>query len=161
MIEFSIEHDEKSVGEAYRQFWKHRYGSLRTGACVLLTVLFIPFFGLAGQPHWTLYCLVTGTVLFIFLLYTMRDSAVRMALDQFRLIEPPVFRYRLSEAGLYEKSAICHCELYWHAFAGYLELPGFFTILRKPADAGQFIAFPTGQLPEEARQFFRERLQPL
>lgn len=161
MIEFSIGHSEETVQAAYRAYWKYRYRGLLIGAKVVLTGLFVPVILYRGDVHWSLYCLITAVLLFILMLYSIRDSALKMALEQFRLIDPPAFRYRLSEVGVYEKSAICRCELQWHAFAGYLELPGFFALVRAPADGGQFIAFPTDQLPEDAARFFRERLQPL
>lgn len=157
MIEFSITHSEESVRQAYRSYWQHHYGTPYRVSMVLAVIALVFVFGLQ-EVHWSLYAVLVVLVLFAAMLIAMRDTAVKMALQQYRLLKRPDLHYRLSDVGLWEKSGIGACELHWNVFEHCLETRGFLYIVRKPQDAGQFLAFPAEQVPEEARAFIRGKL---
>lgn len=157
MIEFEITHSEAGVRTVYSRFWKQRYAlayRLTMVASILVMVLLMARIA----EHWAWYLLLGALVLFAALLLTTRDSAIRMAVQQFEQMKDSRFLYRVTEVGLWEKTPIGRVELAWPAFESWLELDGYFLLLRRPADGGQFVAFPADQLPAEARAEFLARL---
>lgn len=157
MIEFTVIHSAHSVREVYTRLWKKRYGLLYRATmfgCVLIATLLL----VQLLAHWAWYIVLGALGMFAALLLTTRDSAIRMALQQFDLLGGDGLQYRLTETGLREKSTIARAELDWPAFEHWSEVDGYFLLMRKPADAGQFVSFPVEQLPAAAREFMLGRL---
>ena len=79
-----------------------------------------------------------------------RDRVMAVMAQSLQRTEPPVFRYRLDEAGVAESSAMGTVQLPWSSFGALREGREFVFLLRAPLDGGMFIAFPREQLPAPA-----------
>ncbi len=160
MIEFSVTHTEDGVRDVYHRFWKKRYGRLYRALLLFAVAAMVVVIGMT-PAHWSAYVVVAVLIIAAAVLATIRDSATRMAIAQFRQLQPAGLSYRMDAEGVLEVSGHGRVNLNWSAFENWCEVDGFFLLLRQPASAGMFVAFPVAQFPDAARTLVLAHLAEL
>jgi hypothetical protein len=160
MVEFEITYTPDRVEAAYRRFWAKRFGVPYRILLGLLVALLVVALGMGSLPGYLLAAICVVVVIAA-LMRSTRESTVKLALELLDSLRPPKVRFRVDEVGITECSSLGQIHLTWPAFAGYVELEDFLLALRRPPDAGLFIALPTDQLPEAARTLIRERMEAI
>jgi hypothetical protein len=157
LVEFEIVHSRDGVETVYKRLWSKRFGVSYRVIRSLLVVLFVVALGLRDVPSYLLAAISVVVVIAVMMRMT-RDSTIKLALEHFDSLGAPTFRFRVDEVGVTERSSVGQIHLQWTAFAGYLELEDSFLLIRSPAGAGQFVAFPQNQFPDAARSLIMRRL---
>ena len=156
-VEFAVTHTEASAGRAVRALWNSRnrraWWTSMAVAVALMTVALA-----TRELPWYLAIPLTAVILHAAFLAWHRDHVLGVMKKELQRAQPPVFRYRLDDAGVAEESAVGRAELPWSAFAGLRELDGFLFLLRTPLASGLFIALPAAEVPQAAQAVLRERL---
>lgn len=156
-VEFEVTHTEAGVRRAVRALWNSRNRRAWWTSMVVAVALMTVALATRDLP-WYLAVPLTAVVLHAAFLSWHRDHVLGIAKKELQRAQPPVFRYRLDDAGVAEESPVGRTELPWSAFSGVRELDGFVFLLRTPLASGLFIALPAGQVPEAAQGVLRERL---
>jgi hypothetical protein len=158
-VTFEVTHSEAGVRRAVRVLWSSRYRKAWWTSMGVAVALMTAALATRELP-WYLAIPLTAVILHAAFLAWNRDRVMALMAQQLERAQPPVFRYRLDDAGLAESSAVGDATLPWSSFAALREADGFLFILRAPLEGGMFIALPAEQVPEAARALLRERLAP-
>jgi hypothetical protein len=158
-VEFEVRHTDDSARRATLALWNARNRkSMWTSFAVAVVAMTVAL--VTRDLPWYLAIVLTAAILHAAFLGWHRDHVVKLASSELARAQPPVFRYRLDDAGLAEASPVGSIELPWSSFAALRTADGFLYLLRSPLSSGLFVALPVEQVPERAQALLRERLPP-
>lgn len=158
-VTFEVRYGQAGVRRAVRALWNSRYRKAWWTSIGVAAALAAAALATRELP-WYLAIPLTAVILHAAYLGWTRDRVMKLMAQQLERAQPPVFRYRLDDAGLAESSAAGDAASPWSSFAALREADGFLFILRAPLEGGMFIALPAEQVPDAARALLRTRLPP-
>lgn len=148
--DFLIYHRRKELSRVFR----HRLFGYHAGRFIAL-MMAMSLFIISGKPIWQ--GVGMGGAVLMALLYRLSWLRHLKLLDTYFALqgEEPV-HIQMDEECFRHKSKLCVSELKWGVFTKLLIHPEYMLLFYNEQ---QFLTLPSGQVPEEARQFIRKMFE--